>query len=292
MKRLSIILVILLLQCDLVWAEDWPNVTDPFKVFEAGYIQVVGKSASGQKEYGATRSAKTLAERDILEVLEGITIYGQTKVRDAMLASDEIQATVKGFLRGAVECGSEFFSSQGYAKVCMRLYLRGKDGLYDKVLPTIEENGVKPASMPVFDPSPRLIHQAASGSTPVVVDDSGVPVAKTRSYDGIIVDVKDYQFKPAVVNRILTDKQEVVFEPARVISQVLIERGCGGFTTDMKKARALLESWGSKSPMMVKSKQVINLTDVEVSPEDAAVIYVQDEKNNILAQARVVFVLK
>ena len=84
----------------------------------------------------------------------------------------------------------------------------------------------------------------------------------------------------------------MVFEPSKILSNVLVERGCGGFTTDDGKAKALLESWGSKNPMVVKCTDVRKFTDAKISQDDAAAVYVNDQKSNLLAQARVVFILK
>ncbi|HIJ20106.1 MAG TPA: hypothetical protein HPP58_03570, partial [Deltaproteobacteria bacterium] len=40
------------------WAEDvWESVKDPVKVFEEGYIQVIGISEEGQSRYAALRAA-------------------------------------------------------------------------------------------------------------------------------------------------------------------------------------------------------------------------------------------
>ncbi|WP_432735903.1 hypothetical protein [Maridesulfovibrio sp. FT414] len=121
---------------------------------------------------------------------------------------------------------------------------------------------------------------------------SKIQEAVKTPIDGIIVDVRDFDFKPALVNRILTENNEVLFDPSKVLNQVLIERGCGGYTTDLQKARALLESWGSKSPVVLKGRTVQNVTDAVVSTDDAAAVFAYDQQYNLLAQARVVFVLK
>ncbi|MBW2353733.1 MAG: hypothetical protein JRF51_10980, partial [Deltaproteobacteria bacterium] len=65
------------------WAGDeWESITAPVKVFEEGYIQVTGTSEEGQSRYRAMRAATVVAQRDLLEVLEGIRLYGQTTVKD------------------------------------------------------------------------------------------------------------------------------------------------------------------------------------------------------------------
>ncbi|WP_245577118.1 hypothetical protein [Maridesulfovibrio zosterae] len=110
--------------------------------------------------------------------------------------------------------------------------------------------------------------------------------------DGIIIDVRDFDFKPALVNRILSADGKALFDPSKVLNQVLIEKGCGGYTTDEQKAKALLESWGSKSPLVIKGKTVENVTDAVISNEDATLVFANDKQFNIFANARVVFVLK
>ncbi len=300
-----------------VWAQDgWESVKDPVKVFEEGYIQVVGVSEEGQKRYGAMRAATVVAQRDLLEILEGLRLYGETTVKNGMLQSDEIRTTIRGFLKGAVKCGEKFNRDAGYAEVCMRLYIRGKGGLYDVILPLIKENKLNPVKKTYY--KPKLIPKVMS-ETPADVPKEQVkqeetkpveavkvikeeqPVAKpqvaapseiVKSFDGLIIDVRDFQFRPALVNTILTENEEIVFDPAKILSSVLVERGCGGFTTDPGKAEALLESWGSKNPMTLKCIGVVKMTNAKVSVDDAAAIYVHDKNSHLLAQAKVVFLLK
>ena len=72
---------------------------------------------------------------------------------------------------------------------------------------------------------------------------------------------------------------------------MLIERGCGGYTTTEAKAKALLASWGSKNPLIVKCTKVMKSTEAVVSVQDATAIFEQNQKTNMLPQAKVVFVL-
>ncbi len=292
------------------WAEQgWQTINSPVKIFEEGYIQVVGASEEGQTRYRAMRAATVVAQRDLLEVLEGLRLYGQTTVRDGMLQSDQIRTSVDGLLRGATKCGEKFYGSKGYAEVCMRLHIRGKGGLYDIILPLMKANNLMPKPGPYY--KPKLIPKVISPSpppkeTPVVETKPEQKVASKPEvkpevarpselktfYDGIIVDVRAFQFRPALVNTIVTEKDEIVFDPSKILSSVLVERGCGGFTTDPNKAKALLSSWGSKSPMTLKGISVVKSTNAKISADDAAAIYVHDKKSNILAEAKVVFLLK
>lgn len=312
-------LVVCICMLSNAWAlEGVKAVTDPAQVFQDGYLQVVGISEEGQTRYRALRAAQVVAQRDLLEVVQGLKLFGNTSVADGMLQSDAIKTSVEGFLRGAVKCGQEYDDHKGFAEVCMRINMRGKGGLYDTILPLLRDEKMMPEKKPVFKPQvPNLIPQVMGPGTSETVVTASVdpntmrprpeslpqgqdvanaevkaPTELVNPHDGLIIDTRDFQFRPALVNRILTAKDEVVFEPSKILSNVLVERGCGGFTTDDGKAKALLESWGSKNPMVVKCTDVQKFTDAKISQDDAAAIYVNNQESNLLAHARVVFILK
>lgn len=284
------------------WAEQgWQTINSPVKIFEEGCIQVVGVSEEGQSRYRAMRAAQVVAQRELLEILEGLRLYGKTTVSDGMLQSDQIRTSVDGFLRGAVKCGETFHGDRGYGEVCMRLYIRGKGGLYDIILPLMKANDLMPEQRSYY--KPKLIPKVTPGTstpsdkpatqeTPEGKPEVARPSELKTAYDGLIVDVRAFQFRPALVNTIVTEKDEIVFDPSKILSNVLVERGCGGFTTDPGKAKALLGSWGSKSPMTLKSTAVVKNTNAKISLDDAAAVFVHDKKSNMLAQAKVVFLLK
>ena len=295
-----------------VWAE-WKSITDPVQIFEEGYIQVVGVSEEGQSRYKAMRAATVVAQRDLLEIMEGLRLSGQTTVRDGMLQSDDIRTSITGFLRGAMKCGEKYHNDRRYGEVCMKLHIRGKGGLYDVILPLIKENKIQRVApaLPTDYYKPKLIPKVVGagvveetvqkkvpgvGGKPATVTETAAvvkaPPVAAVIFDGLIVDVRDFKFRPALVNTVVTDGEKVVFDPSKILSAILVERGCGGFTTDPGKAKALLQSWGSTKPLIVKGVGVVKMTNAKVSPDDAAAIYLSDQKSNLLAQAKVVFLLK
>ncbi|MDC7218123.1 MAG: hypothetical protein PQJ28_03765 [Spirochaetales bacterium] len=324
MKKLLLALTaVVLFAGSAVAGEKIVEVVNADDVFQKGYIQVIGESEAGQSRYRAKRAAEVVAQRRMLEIFQGLRLSGKTTVRDGMLTSEKVRTTVDGTLRGAVPCGESFDRTEGYARVCLRLNLHGHDSVYSAFDEIIlkEPKELKIREIPAFKPEtlPEIVAPVVEKKEEVVakveapsevvekveVPEKVEPPVQTTEpasdkiqqavatpVDGIIVDVRDFDFKPALVNRILTEKNEVLFDPSKVLNQVLIERGCGGYTTDLQKARALLESWGSKSPMVLKGKTVQNVTDAVVSVEDASTVFAYDQKYNLLAQARVVFVLK
>ena len=303
MKKLLGTFLVLLVSLVVVayTQETWQSVTEPVKVFSEGYIKVIGSSEEGQSRYRAIRAATVVAQRDLLEVLQGLHLYGTTTIRDGMNQSDLIKTTVEGYLKGAMKCGERYDPNRGYAEVCLKLYIRGKGGLYDIILPLMKEKNFLPPSGPAYQP--KLIPETIGPSRPETMGKTEVasipekPEVKPPSeivnpHDGLILDVRGYNFRPALVNRILTDKNEVVFDPSKIVSSVLLERGCGGFTNDENKAKALLQTWGANNPMFIKAKGVVKFTDAQVGSDEAAAIFTHNQKTNFLAQAKVVFVLK
>ncbi len=281
------------------WAqEEWKPVTDSASVFQEGYVQVIGMSEEGQSRYKAKRAAQVVAQRDLLEALQGLTLTGATSVGDGMLESDEIKTSVEGFLKGAMMCGWKYYPDQRYAEVCMRVNIRGRGSVYETLLPLVQEDRLIKEKKPAYAPTPQDITEAKTNLEAKAAEtgepkpEVAPPTELKNPHDGLIVDARGFQFRPALVNRILTEKEQVVFDPSKILSNVLVERGCGGFTTDDGKAKALLENWGSKNPMLIRCVDVANYTEAKISQDDAAAVFVHDQKSNILAQARVVFLLQ
>ena len=297
-KILSVSIILMCLMCIYVFAQNWQSVTDPVKVFNKGYIQVIGTSEEGQTRYRAIRAATVVAQRDLLEILQGLNIYGTTTIRDGMLQSDTIRTTVRGFLKGAVKCGEKYYPERGYAEVCLRVYIKGKGGLYDIILPLMKDENILPPPAPVYKPKliPEIMEKPQANETSQMqkpfTSEITKPSELIHPYDGLIIDVRDYTFRPALINRILTEKGEIIFDPSKIVSSVLVERGCGGFTNNLDKAKALLKIWGSNNPMFIKAVGVVKFTDVKVSEDDAATIFIHNQKTQFLNQAKVVFLLK
>jgi hypothetical protein len=280
----------------VAWAQDnWQSVTDSDSVFQQGYAQVISSSEEGQSRYRATRAAQVVAQRDLLEALQGLTLTGSTSVVDGMLESDEIKTSVEGFLKGAIKCGEKFYSEHGYAEVCMRINIRGRGGMYENMLPLFMQDRLVKDKKPDYQPA----QEAAQTDNRADLEKQEETRAEDTSsneiadpFDGLIVDARGFQFRPAMVNRILTEKEQVVFDPSKILSNILVERGCGGFTSDSDKATVMLENWGCKNPMLVKCTDVEQFTDAKISLNDAEMLYKHNQKTNLFAQARVVFMVQ
>ncbi len=237
-----------------------------------GYIRVWGESEVGQRRYAALRAAKVVAQRDLVEVLQGVSITGDTTVQNGLLANDIIRSTVQGFLQGARECGRYYDPSQGIGYVCLEIGTRtlvGQMWSDPNIRKTIQQ--MVPQG-PMYSPA----------SVPQV----------PQAYDALIVDAREQNFRPALVNRILTESGEIIYDPTKIAEEILAERGCGDYTNDPGKAQAILKERGAQNPLMVKAVGVAKFTDVKVSSDDASRIFAANQKTHFLEGAKVVFVLR
>jgi len=274
MKRIAVIAFCVLLLASAAFAQDMTEVRDQALIFEKGYILVKGKSATGQEESMAERAAVVIAQRNLLETIQGLNLAGETSIVNNVGMCDIINTKVVGRLRGVTPVKVVFDEAKGNAVAWVRYNLKGTGGLYDAAAPVLQGAPAKLGleELPDFKPEKA-------------------PAPQPKTYDGLIVIVEGTGFKPALANRIITESRDILFEPSKVSPRMLIERGCGGYTTTQDKAKALLASWGSKSPLVVKCVKVMKGTEAVVSVKDATVIFEQDQKTNMLPQAKVVFVL-
>ncbi|MEK7772862.1 MAG: hypothetical protein AAB307_00820 [Deltaproteobacteria bacterium] len=280
--------MLLLLLSGLVQAEmrqGLPQVvTDPAQAFITGSIVVKGEGAAppnktltaAQKRIMALRAAKVIALREIAEIINGVAVSGDTRVLDAAVESDTVRAGVEGIVKGAQVIKEVYDPLSEMAGVYVSVPLTGPNGVIAMLLPQV---------IPVM-PLPQ--YQPYQPMAPV----EAAQQAQARNYDGLILDVREKPFKPALINRVLARNGEIIYDPTKVAQNILVERGAAEYTNDVGKARALLGERGSSNPLVVKAGGVVKSTDVELAPEDASTVFSSNQSNNFLEGAKVVFVLR
>ncbi len=256
--------------------------TSPEQAFVDGYIIIAQEglplptaTTPAQKRLTAERAATALAYRQLAEILEGVAVVGDTKVKDAELQYDVVRTAVVGFVKGAQIVYKEWNPQEEVALVIVKVGMTGPNSfgslMYDKILanPKVKRDIVKPA--PQFIVKPAKIEE---------------------NYDGLVIDATEVNFRPALINRIFTQKGDVLYDPSKISQKVLVEQGCGEYTNSVEKAKAALEKLGVKNPLVIKASGTVAPSDVVVSDDDAVKIYSANQKANFFASAKVAFVLK
>lgn len=231
------------------------------------------KHSSGQKELMAKRAAVVMAQRAVVEYLEGFGLVGETLVKEGVTESDQVAQAVRGFVKGSQVVFQEYNEGKGIAVAIIKIGLHGPKGfataVYDKMYD--DPNVKKELDKPKF-------------TAPVVPLD--------EAYDGLIIDATAQAFRPALINRIFSAKGEVLYDPAKISQKVLIEQGCGEYTNSVDKAKSALETRGVKHPLIVKAAGVSSPADIQVTDEDAVTIFSANQKGNFMSGAKVAFVLQ
>jgi hypothetical protein len=256
--------------------------TSPEQAFTDDHILVAGEglpargaASPGERRLTAERAATVMAYRQMAEMLYGVSVAGDTLVRGATDQHDLVRTAVAGFVKGSEVVHKEYSEKEGVALVILKVGRSGPAGfgslLYRKIL---------------GDPS--LKKEMIGEGTPF----RAPPSAAVAPFDGLIVDATTQAFRPALINRIMNGRGEMLYDPSKVSQKILVERGCGEYTNSVPKAKEALESRGVKNALVVTASGTSNSTDLLVSDDDAVRIFSADQKAGFLAGARVAFVLK
>lgn len=258
------------------------EVRDPIQVFTERMIVVRGQGvapadrplSAGQKEILALRAAKVVALRELAEILSGVRVSGETCIQDAAAHSDEIKASVNGLIKGAEVVHESYDEHKEVATVYVRLGLDGPSGLTQTLLP-------------------KMVEQKVSGALPAkqFAPPAQAPPPSTEPADALIIDATGKNLRPALINRVVVSNGNVLFEPSKIPPEILAKKGCGDYTSDLGKAKAIAASHGAKHPLVIKAAGVTRSTDATVSEADATVIFTENQRSNFLEGAQVVFVL-
>ncbi|MEK6790471.1 MAG: hypothetical protein AABY45_02085 [Deltaproteobacteria bacterium] len=279
MNRLLLIPVFLFLAAfaTTASAEMMQEIRDTKQALMAGKLVVKGEATAdqtlpvGQRKLMAIRGAKVIALREIAEVIDGVVVSGESTVANMSTQSDIVRSSVQGLVKGAQIVKEDYDQLSGIATVWVAVSMKGVDGLLPSLLPQAIQS--MPAA-PQYQPAPEQVRVAPA------------------NHDGLILDVRDQPFRPALINRVLSQNGDVVYDPAKVAQNILVERGAAEYTNDVGKAKAMLSERGSANPAIIKASGVVKSTDVQVNKDDATAIYTSNQANNFLEGAKVVFVLK
>ncbi len=254
------------------------------QAFKQDAILVVGEgvpkkgTTGAQRRLTAIRAAEVAAQRALAEILHGVSIAGETTVRDAELESDVIKSSVNAFIKGFHPVVKDWNPESDSALVILKVGMTGPRSfgamMYEKILtePKIKQEIDKPVYVPPAVQPP--------------------PVAAPQAYDGLIIDATAYSFRPALINRIFNPKGEVLYDPAKISQKVLVEQGCGEYTNSVDKARAALRKRGVNNPLVVQASGTVSPSDLQVNNDVALQIFNANQNSGFMADARVAFVLK
>ncbi|UFS71718.1 hypothetical protein LPW11_05870 [Geomonas sp. RF6] len=263
-----------------------PSGQDYAMPFEQDAILFYGEAVGNpeartpaQRELGAKRTAEVMAQRSVLEYLNGFAVVGDTLVKDSMQQYDVVRSAVAGTVKGAQVVYKEYSPEKDMAVAIVKLGMHGPKGFATSIYEKIFRDPQLKKKLTELNDKPALRYRHKAENLPEL-------------YDGLVVDATEQNFKPALINRIFSSKGELLYDPSKVSQKILVDQGCGEYTSSVEKAKEALSGRGVKNPLVVKATGSLNNADLQLAEGDAVKVYSANQKNDFFAGARVAFVLK
>lgn len=178
-----------------------------------GYIEVSGTSIFNEKFQNqaqrlemAKRGALVVAKANLLEMIQGIYVYRETKVSDMMTESDEIKTKVEGTVKFARQVASK--TSDDGVTVTVRMPLGGTSGLAPILIDDVIQKGNK-----MGDPKSAPVGSADDRSDSNKVD----PVKD--SLPSFVLDFRGKDFDPRLFPVIVDENGNIVFDYSKIYSK-------------------------------------------------------------------------
>jgi len=223
----------------------------------------------------AKRSARVDAQRNLLEMVEGVRVTSGTTVKDAQLESDLVANRVKGLLRGAFLIDETVTEEEGDLLAQVKLGLcinatlaecEARPTLSQVLLETLQQGGPEN-----FEPKP------------------GDRVVEKEKITGLIIDLEGHDFDPFLGVRLVTEQGKEIYGPGHFRSKAGKDWIHWAATTAQAIGNSKLIG---DSPLRLSATGISSEANVILSNESAVRIYEGNLINqDFLSQGRVILVI-
>lgn len=222
---------------------------------------------AGQARRAALRIAKADALRQLIEIVNGVTVTSETTMSGAML-DDVIKTRVEGLIRGARRVGQPTYLSDTSVEVEYQVAMSG-----------ISEVMLPPTTAPVSSVPGQPEAASATGT----VTAGGVT--------GIVIDARGLKARPAMAPKILDQNGSVVYGPGNYNREYAVTNGVVGYSKTLEAAQKDTRVQGN--PLVVRGVATSgkNRTDVVVSNADVSKINAANRSYGVLRDCRVLILL-
>jgi hypothetical protein len=220
----------------------------------------------------ALRAARLDAYRNVLEIVKGVTLTGETTIKNFMTENDVIRSKVEGLVQGA-QFGEPRYKGDGSLELECTVPMTGV--MADALLYTQATQGAAPPT---------------SGWTWV-----GQPTAPTpagaRKYTGLIIDARGLGVHPALAPKVLAKNGQELYSSATIPREYALKMGVAGYAKDLDTAKQ--DSRVTAAPLIIKAIDAVgaNRTDVVILDADAATVQQANEVGGFLKECRLMILV-
>ena len=224
---------------------------------------------AGQARRMVLRIAKQDAMRQLIEIVNGVTLTNETTMSGAMV-DDVINTKVQGFIRGARPVGQPKYLSDTSVEM---EYSVPMSGISDIVLP--------PVTVPATTQAPNNNQPAAAANN----------TTQAGGVTGIIIDARGLKARPAMAPRILDQNGNAIYGPGKYSRQYAVKNGVAGYSKTLESAQQDQRVVGN--PMVVKGVGTsgTNRTDITISNADVSKIDMANRNYKVLNDCRVLILI-
>tara|TARA_B110000305_G_scaffold219383_1_gene260309 strand:+ start:149 stop:1045 length:897 start_codon:yes stop_codon:yes gene_type:complete len=295
MKRL--IWIISLLSCQVTFGNDLSVITA-----EGFGFSDANRFSEPQARLMALRAAKIDAQRNLLEVINGVRVTAGTTVKDMMLESDIIGTRVKGMLQGSFETDSSVAFEDGswVASVKMAVCMdksdalcRTKPSLASITQPSLvgapAEARYSVSDLPAVAAAVILKEAAAPQTAPEPVASAPAPTVGDQSNraTGLILDARALNYTPMLDVRVRTGSGKELYGPGHVP----MGSDWLHWAPSVVSANEMADIVGD-APLVMTPESLGEATELVISDNDAIKLFTSNTLNgDFLAAGKVVIVV-
>ena len=220
---------------------------------------------AGQARRMALRIAKQDALRQLIEIVNGVTLTSETTMSGAMV-DDVINTKVRGFIRGARQVGQPKYLSDTSVEMEFSVPM---SGISDIMLPPVTA-----AQQAVQNDQQQVSQSTATGGI-----------------TGVIIDARGLSARPAMAPRILDQNGNAIYGPGTYDRQYAVSNGVAGYSKTLESAQQDAIVVGN--PLVIKGVATsgTNRTDITISNADVSRLDAANRSSNILKDCRVLILL-
>ena len=225
---------------------------------------------AGQARRAALRIAKQDALRQLVEIVNGVTLTSETTMSGAMF-DDVIKTQVQGVIRGAFQVGDPKYLSDTSIEV---MYEVPMSGISEVVIPPggfLDPFATNAAAAP---------DAAAAAEGPT-----------TGAITGLIIDCTGLGVRPAMSPQILDQNGGIVYGPSNYTREYAIKNGVAGYAKGLDAGKE--DDRVKGNPLIIKAVAASgsNNVDVIIGNSDIMRIRSANSSYGILKDCRVLIVL-
>ena len=218
-----------------------------------------------QARIWARRAAIVDAQRNLLEMTQGVQVDAETTVEMMMLTSDTIHTSVQGVVKEA-KVISEREIEGGY-EVTLQMGMFGTGGLAEAVIERPTEVIPFPAPQPTMPSAPTVTITVSGG------------------YTGVVIDCRGLNLNPVMSPVIKDASGNKLYGHKNLNPDYVIQHGMASYAHDMSMA-----SRAGSNPLVIKA---VSLADHNANPvvsvDDGNLMLLENNSANFLSSTAVVF---